>query len=309
MFLMFTVFSAPQFVIFFKAFQASETQEPGMISRENKNHYLTYYKNKYLFPLILPNLGHQDFYCQGIYLSELQENFAAGARMAAPAQYDDFQKQIAPAQYDPPPVNKTKMHVKCRRGNIENLLEVGLSSWDSRCPSTSLDDTSNQRKLLEAISADPVCSYRNSPGDANYTQAIVDHFRSISGKSSNYFELNLNTMFSKECYDKILGLNYLQKRLPNFSWKPEIYILVQCLEDGFFNPMTFRNDLTRRDLLHLVLVADCAMVFCFMISVIFLEKMSKRAITEFKDFNNSLETRDFAVQVSGLPKIKDYKHE
>lgn len=229
--------------------------------------------------------------------------------MAAPPRYDDYGKQVAPAQYDPPPVNKTKMHVKCRRGNIENLLEVGLSSWDSRCPSTSLDDTSNQRKLLEVISADPVCSYRNSPGDANYTQAIVDHFRSISGKSSNYFELNLNTMFSKECYDKILGLNYLQKRLPNFSWKPEIYILVQCLEDGFFNPMTFRNDLTRRNLLHLVLVADCAMVFCFMISVIFLEKMSKRAITEFKDFNNSLETRDFAVQVSGLPKIKDYKHE
>lgn len=46
-----------------------------------------------------------------------------------------------------------------------------------------------------------------------------------------------------------------------------------------------------------------------MLSVVFLEKVSTRAILEFKDFNNKLVTRDFAIQVSNLPKVRDYKHQ
>lgn len=58
-----------------------------------------------------------------------------------------------------------------------------------------------------------------------------------------------------------------------------------------------------------MIVTDCAIVFCFMISIIFIEKMQARAIVEFKDFKNQLSTRDFAIQVSNLPNIRDYKNE
>lgn len=90
------------------------------------------------------------------------------------------------------------------------------------------------------ISTDPACSYRNSPADAEHAKAVLLHFYSIIGKTSNYFELNPNTMFSKECYDKILKLIEDQKKEPDSEWKPAIYILVQCLEDEFFNPITLK---------------------------------------------------------------------
>jgi hypothetical protein len=46
-----------------------------------------------------------------------------------------------------------------------------------------------------------------------------------------------------------------------------------------------------------------------MLMLIFIEKISKRAIHEFKHFDSSLETRDFAIEVTGLPPKKQYKSE
>ena len=40
---------------------------------------------------------------------------------------------------------------------------------------------------------------------------------------------------------------------------------------------------------------DCVVVFLFMISIIFVEKISERAVNEFKDFDNCLEIRDFSI--------------
>ena len=42
-------------------------------------------------------------------------------------------------------------------------------------------------------------------------------------------------------------------------------------------------------------ITDCVVVFLFMISIIFVEKISERAVNEFKDFDNCLEIRDFSI--------------
>ena len=46
-----------------------------------------------------------------------------------------------------------------------------------------------------------------------------------------------------------------------------------------------------------------------MLFIIFIAKISDRAIKEFKDFDNALETRDFAIQITNLPSVKEYKNE
>jgi hypothetical protein len=46
-----------------------------------------------------------------------------------------------------------------------------------------------------------------------------------------------------------------------------------------------------------------------MLLIIFIAKISDRAIKEFKDFDNALETRDFAIQVTNIPSVKEYKNE
>ena len=43
------------------------------MKRIPNNHYLSYYKDKYLFPLMLPYLGVQDFFCYGIPIKEVVE--------------------------------------------------------------------------------------------------------------------------------------------------------------------------------------------------------------------------------------------
>lgn len=95
--------------------------------------------------------------------------------------------------------------------------------------------------MLDTIAVDPKCSFRNQPWDSKESEAILDHFHSIMGKSSNYFDLNINTMFTKECYERILQLIEQEKKLEaeQRGPKPEIYMLVQCLEGDYFNPLTF----------------------------------------------------------------------
>ena len=46
-----------------------------------------------------------------------------------------------------------------------------------------------------------------------------------------------------------------------------------------------------------------------MLFIIFIAKISDRAVKEFKDFDNALETRDFAIQITNLPSVKEYKNE
>ena len=111
-----------------------------MVRRLDESHYFSFIKEKYLFAFILPFLGYQDFFCQGVFLSELQENYSSGPPMLSPPYYDDLGEMIEEPIFGPPPVNLTRYHVKCRRGNIHKLLEIGLSTPGSRCPSSSMDD-------------------------------------------------------------------------------------------------------------------------------------------------------------------------
>ena len=116
-------------------------------------------------------------------------------------------------------------------------------------------------------------------------------------------------MFPEDCYKKMIGLNYMDKVSSSFNWSPEVYLMVQCYESAFFNPMTFENDLDRTGLLVVVFLTDVLIVFSFMVATVFLKKITVRSVVEFQEFNNKFEARDFAIQVSDLPKIKDYKNQ
>lgn len=98
--------------------------------------------------------------------------------------------------------------------------------------------------------------------------------------------MNLNTMFTKKCRDRTLRLNYLTKVMEKFTWEPQIFIMVQCYDSVFANPLTGEVDVDRQYLLYLSCLTDCLCVFLYMITIVFLEKSAIRAAAEFKDFNN-----------------------
>lgn len=171
-----------------------------------------------------------------------------------------------------------------------------------------MDDILIQQKLIDTLSVDPECSYRNYPAFSSYAQEIQSQFSTLINKTEATFQVNLTGMFPEECYRKMVGLNYMRKASREFDWSAEVYLLAQCYEPSFFNPMTLQNDLDRTGLLIVVLLTDVLIVFSFMVSIVFLKKIAIRSLAEFKEHNKKFETRDFAIQVSNLPKIKDYKN-
>lgn len=106
-------------------------------------------------------------------------------------------------------------------------------------------------------------------------------------------------MFTPYCFDRIKKLNYFIENIESFDWHPKIIISTQCVEEHFINPFKFGEkkavDLSRKQLLFITAVTDIGIAFLFMLFIIFIAKISDRAIKEFKDFDNALETRDFAV--------------
>ena len=52
------------------------------------------------------------------------------------------------------------------------MLEFGLSTPDSRCPSSDLDDSLRQPELLDLMSVDPDCHYRGMNTTSLEFQAI-----------------------------------------------------------------------------------------------------------------------------------------
>lgn len=53
--------------------------------------------------------------------------------------------------------------------------------------------------------------------------------------------------------------------------------------------------MSRQYLLYLTVLTDCLCVLVYMIIIIFLEKSTERANAEFKEFDNELQIRDFAI--------------
>lgn len=72
MFFVFTILSIPQFLIYYNSYMVHQSQYASdQIKRIPQDHYLTYYKDKYLFPLMLPYLGFQDFFCYSVPIGEI----------------------------------------------------------------------------------------------------------------------------------------------------------------------------------------------------------------------------------------------
>lgn len=114
-------------------------------------------------------------------------------------------------------------------------MEIGLSTWDSRCPSTTPDDSSRQQELLDIVSTDPECSYKTMDEKSNQFVNIQAAFNEILGRKSEVFQLNLDTMFSKRCKDRILRLNEMSKHMQRFDWQPSMMLMVQCYQDKYPN--------------------------------------------------------------------------
>lgn len=154
-------------------------------------------------------------------------------------------------------------------------------------------------QLLQDISTDEKCNYRNLDPNSTQFAAINAEFSKVVGESSAIFNLNLKTMFTPYCFDRIKKLNYFIDNIDSFNWLPKIIIATQCVEENFINPFKFGEKpsitLSRKQLLFITAVTDIGIAFLFMLFIIFIAKISDRAIKEFKDFDNALETRDFAV--------------
>lgn len=229
MYLVLSIFCVPQAYLYYIASASSLDPSQGMIS---------YIRDTFMFRFTIGSLGMTDFYCQGLFLKDLKEYNGPGPELLKVATYDDEGKVVTPAVYGPDPVNKTDMHIRCKNGHIQRLLELGLSSWDSRCPSVTPDDSRRQEDLLDLLSIDEDCSYRNLDPKSREFLVIHQHFISMVGKKSEKFKLNLDTMFTQRCRDRIKRLHYMTENVPTFYWRPEIYIMVQCYEEKFYNPIT-----------------------------------------------------------------------
>ena len=132
MYLVLTIFSVPQAYLYFISSNSSVDPGQGMIA---------YVRDTFMFRFTIGSLGMTDFYCQGLHLGDLTEYNGPGPDLISVPTYDDEGKVVTPAVYGPDPVNKTDMHIRCKNGHVQRLLELGLSSWDSRCPSVTPDDS------------------------------------------------------------------------------------------------------------------------------------------------------------------------
>ena len=86
-------------------------------------------------------------------------------------------------------------------------------------------------------------------------------------------------------------------------------MVAQCTENNFVNPFNGKTEVTRLNLLTICTFTDIVIVFSFILFLVFIVNNSRRSISEFKDFFNKIEVEDFAIQVTGLPPITEYKNE
>lgn len=63
--------------------------------------------------------------------------------------------------YGEDPINITTVNLQCGLGNISSLVDFGLSTWDSHCPSIDYDDVMNINKIVDTVSTDDKCNYRS----------------------------------------------------------------------------------------------------------------------------------------------------
>lgn len=84
-----------------------------------------------------------------------------------------------PPKFGADPVNLTNIEIPCNLGHVENLIGLGLSTWDSICPKSDYDDVYDYKKIFEDISLDNECSYHTLDKNSSEFQAINEEFRKV----------------------------------------------------------------------------------------------------------------------------------
>ena len=86
-------------------------------------------------------------------------------------------------------------------------------------------------------------------------------------------------------------------------------MLVQCTEEKLFNPFTRETTLTRKQLLSVSIAQDFFVVLVFALVMLLQNKNTNYAYDQFREASPNLQTRDFAIQISRLPPLREYKHQ
>lgn len=116
-------------------------------------------------------------------------------------------------------------------------------------------------------------------------------------------------MFTPDCKNQIVRLNYVAKRNPNFTWKPHIILLVHCVENELINPLTGEAQINRKLMLIYIAVTDFAVALIIIIWLSQNQKMTEATLKQFEDLVDELHTKDFAIEVSNLPPQQEYKNQ
>lgn len=226
LFLFYTVMTIPHMVLYSQGSNESILfQKYNTDYEENTLRKITNGIENLFFKLSVGNLGKSDFLCENLSLLDLEENFSLGPPLIRDAKYNFLGVLLQKAVYGEPPVNLTNLNLKCNFGEITNLIDLGLSTPQSHCPTYGIDDSNDVNQVLESVHTDPKCSYRGlQPGSSQFN-AVNKEFRKIMGLENKDFRLNLNTMFDPECYDKTMSL-IQQLKDGELDWNPKIFIMV-----------------------------------------------------------------------------------
>lgn len=178
----------------------------------------------YFFELSMANLAKSDFPCESITIKDADDLvYGRGPLKIKDEVINDKNEVVSPAEWKIFQ-NITKIGIQCRHGAVKHLIDFGLSTWDSQCPSVNVDQVFYYDRLLRAISTDDKCNYRNLDPNSTQFAAINAEFAKVVGQGSATFNLNLKTMFTPYCFDRIKKLNYFIDNIDSFQWVPKIII-------------------------------------------------------------------------------------
>ena len=188
LFVIFSLFSLPQIVLFnrssnesqLKSLHYNQTKAPSFLNQVREK------VGSFFLDISLQSLGKPDFLCEGFRISDLWE---FDPKNPGPL-------RISRLEFEPDPVNITNVELKCHHGQIATLIDFGLSTYDSICPSVNYDTPVQINAFIDAVSTDPNCNYRNLAKNSTEFQNINNEFRKHLGKENATFSLNAKEMFT-----------------------------------------------------------------------------------------------------------------
>jgi hypothetical protein len=61
-------------------------------------------------------------------------------------------------------------------------------------------------------------------------------------------------------------------------------MIVSCLDTQFLNPINGKYNIDRTFILQIIIITDCLIVFLYVMIIIFMQRVSERAVNEFRSF-------------------------